>query len=157
VKLAASAKAKIFGFRVKLNQSALGLARRSGVKVFNFDVIYELVKTVREQMSALLEPEITRLDLGQVKILATFKQDGTHQIIGGRVTKGRVERGALAAVWRGEEKIGQGKIVQLQINKNNAEACPKDKECGMMFEGETKVEKGDILAIYKEEKKRREL
>ncbi|MFH0852356.1 MAG: translation initiation factor IF-2 [bacterium] len=157
VKLASSAKADIFGFRIKTGQIAGNLAQRTGVRIFNFDVIYELVKAVREQMGRQLEPEIVRQDLGEVKILGIFKQNGSRQIIGGRVAKGKAERGALAEVLRQGEKIGKGKVVQLQANKADVESCQKDKECGILFEGEPVVEKGDILVFFREEKKKREL
>jgi len=157
VKLADSAKAKIFGFRVSPTQIASNVAQRQGVRIFSFDVIYELVKAVREQMALMLEPEVVRQDVGQLKILAFFKRDGWRQIIGGRVTKGKAERGVLAEVFRGEEKLGRGKITQLQANKIDVESCQKDKECGMLFEGEPAVEKGDTLVFFREEKKRRGL
>ncbi len=157
VKLADSAKAKIFGFRVGPTQIASNVAQRQGVRIFSFDVIYELVKAVREQMALMLEPEVVREELGQLKILATFKRDGSRQIFGGRVTKGKAERGNFAEVFRGEEKLGRGKITQLQANKIDVDSCQKDKECGMLFEGEPIVEKGDTLIFFKEEKKRREL
>jgi len=157
VKLADSAKAKIFGFRVGPTQIASAVAQRQGVRIFSFDVIYELVKAVREQMALMLEPEVVRQDIGQSKILATFKRDGSRQIIGGRVTKGRAERGTFAEVFRGGEKLGRGKITQLQANKIDVDSCQKDKECGMLFEGEAIVEKGDTLVFFREEKKRREL
>ncbi len=168
VKLAVSAKAIIIGFRVKPTQIAASLAQRSDIRIFTFDIIYELVKAVRERMGFLLAPEVVRSEVGQVKILAIFKQDGsrpvrsgasngTRQIIGGRVVKGAAERGVIAEVLREGENLGKGKIVQLQANKNDVAVCQKDKECGMMFESEIKVEKGDTLVLYREEKKRREL
>ncbi|OGZ33521.1 MAG: translation initiation factor IF-2 [Candidatus Portnoybacteria bacterium RBG_19FT_COMBO_36_7] len=157
VKLADSAKAKIFGFRVGPTQIASNVAQRRGVRIFSFDVIYELVKAAREQMALMLEPEIMRQEVGQVKILASFKRDGSRQIIGGRVIKGKAERGVFAEVSRGEEKLGRGRVAQLQANKLDVDACQKDKECGMLFEGEPVVEKGDILVLFREEKKRREL
>lgn len=157
IKLAYSAKASIFGFRVKTNYDCLNVAQRQGVKIFNFDIIYELVKAVREQMAFMLEPEITRQEIGQIKILATFKQDGQRQIVGGRVVKGKAERGVFVQALRGEEKLGRGKILQLQVNKVDVQECAKDKECGMLFEGDAKIEKGDILVLFREEKKRREL
>jgi len=89
--------------------------------------------------------------------LAIFKRDGSRQIVGGRVTKGKAERGVFAEVARGEEKLGKGRITQLQANKVDVESCAKDKECGMLFEGEPMVEKGDTLVFFREEKKRREL
>lgn len=157
VKLADSAKAQIFGFRVKPTQIASNSAQRSNIRIFTFDVIYELIKTIREQMALLLEPEIIRQEIGQVKVLAVFKKDGQRQIIGGRVQKGKAERGAMADVVREEEKIGHGRITQLQSNKEDVESCQKDKECGMLFEGEPITEKGDILFFFREEKKKREL
>lgn len=157
VKLADSAKAKIFGFRVKPTQNAAGLAQRQGIRIFCFDVIYELVKSIREQMALRLAPEVIRQELGEVKILAIFKQDGRRQVIGGRVTKGKAERGALIDVFRGEEKLGAGKLVQLQVNKADVDSCPKDRDCGILFEGEAKIEKRDTLLLYREEKKKREL
>ncbi len=157
VRLADSAKAKIFCFRTKPTQIASGLAQRTGVKIFCFDIIYELVKAAREQMAILLEPEIVRSELGQIKILGVFKQDGSRQIVGGRVVKGKAERGAMAEILRASENLGKGRIVQLQANKIDVESCQKDKECGLLFEGEPKIEKGDILVMFREEKKRREL
>ena len=157
VKLADSAKAKIFGFRIGPTQIASAVAQRQNVRIFSFDVIYELVKAVREQMAFLLEPEVVRQEVGQLKILAIFKRDGSRQIIGGRVTKGKAERGSFAEVFREEEKLGKGKITQLQTNKIDVDSCQKDKECGMLFEGEPIVEKGDTLVFFREEKKRREL
>jgi len=73
------------------------------------------------------------------------------------VTRGKAERGSFAEVQRGEEKLGRGKIAQLQANKIDVDSCQKDKECGMLFEGEPIVEKGDTLVFFREEKKRREL
>jgi len=157
VKLADSAKAKIFGFRISPSRIALNVAQRLGVRIFCFDVIYELVKVVREQMALMLEPEVVRQEIGQLKILAIFKRDGSRQIVGGRVTRGKAERGSFAEVQRGEEKLGRGKIAQLQANKIDVDSCQKDKECGMLFEGEPIVEKGDTLVFFREEKKRREL
>ncbi|MBI4709019.1 MAG: translation initiation factor IF-2 [Candidatus Portnoybacteria bacterium] len=157
IKLAGSAKAKVFGFRVKTNSSVTGLAERSGIKIFNSDIIYELIQAIREEAALLLSPEVVRRELGQVKVLATFKQTGQKQIIGGRVIKGKMERGAMAEISREGEILGKGRIPQLQVNKDDVDSCPKDRECGMLFEGEARIEKGDILTIFREEKKRREL
>jgi len=157
VKLAGPSKSKIIGFRVKTGATAANLAERTGVRIFNFDIIYELIKAVREQMALTLEPEIIRQETGQVKILAVFKQDGRRQVVGGRVAKGKVDRGAMAEVTRAGESLGKGRITQLQVNKIDVESCQKDKECGMLFDGEPVVEKGDTLMLFKEEKKRREL
>ncbi|MDD5589995.1 MAG: GTP-binding protein, partial [Candidatus Portnoybacteria bacterium] len=157
VKLAYSAKAKIFGFRIKAAALAQNLAARQGVGIFNFEVIYELIQAVRAQMGLMLAPEIVKEEIGQIKILAIFKQDGRRQIIGGRVIRGKAERGAVVEVIREGQNLGRGRLIQLQANKEDVDTCAKDRECGLLFDSDVRVEKGDVLVMIKEERKRREL
>lgn len=56
-----------------------------------------------------------------------------------------------------EEKINQGKIIQLQRNKKDVERVLKGDECGILYEGKAEIEKGDTLIIYTEEKRKVEL
>jgi translation initiation factor IF-2 len=157
VKLAHSAKAKIFGFRVKSTEVADKLAQRDNVKITLWQIIYELIQTIRHNASILLSPEIIKEKQGRLRILATFKQDGKKQIIGGRVASGKIKRGALADIFRSEEFIGNGRISQLQVNKQSVAEALKDKECGLLFESDVTVEKSDILEVYEEQRRKREL
>ncbi len=157
LKLAEGAKAKVYGFRVKCPTNIQELAERRGVKIGTSAVIYELIQMIRHDASRLLAPEIIREKLGRLKILEVFKVTGHQQIIGGKVLAGKIERGALADIFRVEEFIGTGRIAQLQQNKKDTSEVGKDRECGIMLESKDSVEKGDILEAYKEEKKKREL
>ncbi len=157
VKLAYSAKAKIYGFRVKSQPAVDLLAQRQNIKIGLWQIIYELIQAVRHDASAFLKPEISRQNLGRLKVLAFFKAEGQKQIIGGRVTIGKLERGAMADICRNDEVIGNGKISQLQHNKENAAELTKDQEGGVQIESAIAIEKGDVLEVYKEERKKREL
>ena len=157
LKLAESARAKVYGFRVKCPVNIQELADRRGVKVGCSSIIYELIQTIRHDASRLLSPEVVRQKLGQLKILEIFKVNGQQQIIGGKVISGQIERGAQADIFRDKGFIGAGKIVQLQQNKKDAAEVGKDRECGVMLESNELVNKGDILEAYREEKKKREL
>ena len=108
-----------------------------------------------------------RKDLGKVKVLAKFLTEKNRQIIGGKVTEGEIKKGALIEVFRPardagggrtEEKIGQGKMINLQRNKKNAVLISKGEECGILFESiyppDVIIEEGDILLFYTEEKKK---
>ena len=55
------------------------------------------------------------------------------------------------------EKIARGKIIQLQHNKKDMPEIEKDKEAGILFEGNPVIEEGDVLEIYREKKEAREL
>lgn len=160
IKLAKSGKAKIIGFRIKPDPIAKKLAERDNIKILCFEVIYELSQTVRALMEKMVEPELTREELGEIRTLVVFKSDKRKQIVGGKVIKGEVRRGAKIEVWRlspqGEtsEKIGEGKLLNLQRNKKDIERGVKGDEVGILYEGRGKIEEGDILRIYKEVKKK---
>lgn len=157
VKLAYSTKSLIIGFRVKASSAVSNLARRSGIKIHIFEVIYELVEGARKELSKLLEPEILREKLGKMKILAVFRKEKNRMVVGGKVTLGKVENKALIDVFRNKEKIGSGRIAQLQHNKKDVPEAEKGKEAGILFEGEPVIEEGDTLEIYRETRKQREL
>lgn len=157
IKLAEPAQAKIIGFRVKIGPGLSEVAQRKKVKILTFDVIYELIQGVRNLVEKLLEPEIIKNVLGQVKVLAIFRREKERQIVGGRVRTGKVEKGTLIDVIRENKKIGQGRLIQLQHNKKDVEEVLKGRDCGILFEGQVTIEKGDILEVYQEERKKREL
>ncbi len=157
IKLAKGGKALILGFRVKINPTAKILAEREKIKIMTFDVIYDLVEGVRKFMEKGLRPEIVRTDLGKVKTLVIFLTEKNRQIIGGKVIEGEVKKGALIEIFRGENLIDKGKLVNLQKNKKDVDRIPKGEECGILYEGDTKIEEGDTLVIYTEERKKGEL
>ena len=150
--------ALILGFRVKINPTAKIFAEREKVKgVMTFEVIYDLVEGVRKFMEKILEPEQIRTDLARVKVLAKFLEEKNRQILGGKVAEGEVKKGVSIEVFRGEELIGRGKLINLQRDKKDVEKVSKGEECGILFEGNIKVEEGDILVVYIEEKRKGEL
>ena len=154
VKLAQSSGATILGFRVKTDAVARKILARERVRLVTFDIIYDLVDGVRKIMGKIVEPEEIRKDLGRVKVLVKFLAEKNRQIVGGRVTEGEIKRGTLIDVLRGadEKKIGQGRMVNLQKNKKEADSAQKGEECGILFEGNVDIETGDVLSFYTEER-----
>jgi translation initiation factor IF-2 len=157
IKLAESAHAKIIGFRVKLPGIYKQLVEQKNVDVSLFQVIYELIQKVREQMADLLAPEIIRTDLAKLKVIALFKKDKSGQIIGAKVLSGKVENGLWVDVVRGEDNLGRGKIIHLQYEKKDADTVGVGKNAGILFHGDVAIEIDDILLAYREEKKKRAL
>ena len=157
IKLAGSSKAVILGFRVKITPGAKILAQRERVKIIIFDIVYDLVEGVRKLVQTVIKPEIKRVDLGKLKVLVIFFTRKNRQIVGARVIEGEIKRGTKIEVFRGEEKIGQGNLLNLQKNKKDIERAGKDEEVGILYEGEKKIEVGDTLLIFKEEKEKIEI
>jgi translation initiation factor IF-2 len=105
-------------------------------------------------MEKALEMESVRSDSGKLKVLVKFFKEGNRQIVGGKVIEGEIKRGSLIEVMRDEEKVGEGRMVNLQKEKKDAESVSKGQECGILFEGGIEIEEGDILNIFTREKKR---
>jgi translation initiation factor IF-2 len=120
IKIASTASATIFGFGVDVTPVAKRLAEDSGVNIKIYKIIYELVEEVKKMMGDLLPVEIIRTDLGKLQVLAIFKTGKRDMIVGGRVIDGKMAKGALIEVKRGEEIIGQGKI-QNSAKQGDAE------------------------------------
>ncbi|MEK7061724.1 MAG: translation initiation factor IF-2, partial [Patescibacteria group bacterium] len=168
VKLADMSGAQIVGFRVKISPAVLQLLKndtKKKVRIKTFDIIYELIQEVRYGMEKSLDSEITRKELGRVKSLIIFWGEKNRQIVGGKIIAGEMKKGLKLDVLRDDPsagsgqaiKVGAGRIINLQRDKKDAEKLVKGDECGILFEGNVKVEKGDILSAYIEERKKGEL
>lgn len=156
VKIAESADALVLGFNSEPTSVAKRLAEASGIKIETYNIIYKLVEAVKEKLTMLLPPEIVRTDYGELSVLAIFKTGKHDMIVGGRVSSGKMIRGSLIEIKRGEI-IGQGRMLNLQQNKQNADEVNQGNECGIVFEGNIKIQVGDTMVCYKEEEKRRSL
>jgi len=157
LKLAKETKATILAFRVNIDLAAKVSMEREPVRIIRADIIYEIVEAVRKLMEKAIEAKIVRTDLGKVKVLIIFMTKKNRQIIGGKIIEGEVEKGAKIEVQREEEVVGRGKIINLQRNKKDVPRLSKGQDCGILYEGNVKIQEGDILVIYKEERKKEEL
>lgn len=157
IRSAKAGNATIFGFNVEATSVAKRMAQTDGVEIKTYRIIYELVDEVKTRMEALLEPEIIRTDLGKMEVLAIFKTTKKEMILGGKVTKGRVAKESNIEVIREDRLIGSGKLINLQQNKVNVNEVKQNFECGITFEGETKIAVGDILLCFFQETKKRTL
>nr|MSU54673.1 hypothetical protein [Candidatus Staskawiczbacteria bacterium] len=157
VKLAEYSKAVIIGFRVKTTAGVmqiLGKDSTKRIRIKTFDIIYELIQEIRNGMEKSLEAETVRKDIGKIKALIIFFAEKNRQIVGGKITEGEMKKGLKLDVMRGVEKVGGGRIVSLQRNKKDVDLLKKGDECGIMFEGNVKVEVQDILVAYIEERQK---
>lgn len=154
LKLSKGSRAKILSFRVKTNSIAKMISEREKIRIIKVDVIYDLVEEVRNLIARLIKPEVVRIDFGKVKILAIFSTEKNRQIIGGKVIEGEIKKGTSIEVLRNEEIAGRGKMVNLQQNKKDVDRIPKGSECGILYEGDVKIEEEDILNIFQEEKRK---
>ncbi len=157
VKLAETAGAVVYCFNVNATPVAARLAETAKVEIQSFNIIYKLVEAVKERLSSMLPPEIIRTDLGRLSVLAVFKTGKRDMIVGGRVSDGKLVKGAQLEIKRGGEIVGEGRLAILQQNKKPTDEVGSGNECGLTFEGSTKIAQGDTLICFQVEEKKRTL
>lgn len=157
IKIAAASGATIFGFNAEPTSVAKRLAESSGVTIKTYRIIYELVEEVKKLLVEMLPPEVIRTDHGKMEILGIFKTGKHDMIVGGKVIEGKIVKKSSVEVYRGEKMIGKGNISNLQQNKVPADEVEKGNECGLVFEGDTKIKEGDVLASFVEEERKKTL
>jgi translation initiation factor IF-2 len=157
IRTAESAHALVVGFNSEPTSVAKRMAEGSKIKIETFNIIYKLVESVKERLTAMLTPETVRTDFGRLSVLAIFKTGKHDMIVGGRVSEGKMIRGSQIEIKRGDDIVGSGKMQNLQQNKQNADEVNQGNECGVVFEGNIKIQVGDTLICFEEELKKRSL
>jgi len=142
---AKSTNAIIIGFQVKAKKSAAHLAEIHGIEIFTSKVIYELLDTIREYKTK----EKTEFAGGELEVLAIFNTSPNKQTVGGKILKGLMRVGGVLEVERDGESLGKGRIKSLQCDKEVVNEVGVDKECGLVLETPTIIEKGDVLKLVK--------
>ena len=108
-------------------------------------------------MENILDLQTEKKTIGKVKILVIFKTEKNRQIVGGKVIDGEIKKGAKLEAWRQDQNLGRIRLISLQENKKDVFSVTKARECGILFEGEIKLESGDLIEVFEEERKKGEL
>ncbi len=151
---AAAGKAVIVGFNTKPETKVDQIASQQGVKILLFNIIYEAVDKVREEMASLLEPIIKEKPLGKAEVRALFNIPKIGAIAGSAVTEGVVKRGAHVRVLRDRKVVHSGKIGSLKRLKDDVREVATGFECGIGVDGFSDVKPGDVIEAYELEELR---
>lgn len=157
IKIAKSAKGAVIAFRVKTDKMAEIAIQKEQIRVYDFEIIYTMAQKIRELMERKLIKEKERTDLGKMEITVIFRTEKNRQIVGGLVTEGEVAKGSSLEIMRLGEKIGQGRIIDVQANKKSFPSMKAGKECAILYQGNEKIKEGDEIISYKEDYIREEL
>ena len=157
VTLAEGFNAAIIGFNVRAHKEAAAAAKRNGIEIRYYNIIYDLVDDVKKAMSGLLPPTIRETMLGNAQILEVFKVSKVGNIAGCRVTDGNVERGASVRLIRDNVVVHEGKLSQLKRFKDDVKEVSSGMECGMAFENYQDMRAGDVIECYRVETIQRSL
>ena len=103
---------------------------------------------MKEKIKELAPPEIQVSTLGKAKIIKIFTVDKSKKIIGGKVLEGVLKNGARFNILRRENKIGEGRIENLQSGRINVSQVEAQSEFGAQVSSKTSIVEGDTLDIF---------
>jgi translation initiation factor IF-2 len=157
VTLAEGFNAAIIGFSVRANKEAAAAAKRNGIEIRYYNIIYDLVDDVKKAMSGLLAPTLRETMLGNAQILEIFNISKVGKVAGCRVTDGTVERGANVRLIRDNVVVHEGKLSTLKRFKDEVKEVQSGQECGMAFENYGDMRANDVIECYRVETIQRSL
>ncbi|MDD5644319.1 MAG: translation initiation factor IF-2 [bacterium] len=157
IMLAAASGGIVVGFHVRTSSGIGDLAKRQGVEVRNYKIIYDLINEIKLGLEGLLEPEQNEVITGHAEVREVFKISKVGNIAGCYVLDGYINRNSSVRVLRDGETMFAGRIDSLKRFKDEVKEVKKDFECGISIEGFRDFSKGDIIESYIIEKKVRKL
>ncbi len=149
--LASSADAVVLGFNVKVESNGVKAAKREGVQVKLYSIVYELIDQVKDAMLGLLEPELREKILGHAEVKQVFKVK-RGRAAGCLVSDGKVTRTAHARVLRDGTPVFDGKMSTLRRIQDDVEEVKQGIECGIRLGEFNEYEVGDVIECYALEK-----
>ncbi|MBT6825533.1 MAG: translation initiation factor IF-2, partial [Rhodospirillales bacterium] len=157
ITLANASDALIIGFNVRANPQAREHARRDGVEIRYYSIIYNAIDDLKQALSGMLSPEIRETFIGYAEIKEVFSVSKVGKVAGCMVTEGLVKRGAKVRLLRDDVVIHEGDLSQLKRFKDDAKEVREGTECGMAFANYDDLKAGDIIECFEVEEIAREL
>lgn len=151
VLLASASDAVILGFNVKVENKALSTAKREGVQVKLYSIIYELIDQVKEAMAGLLDPLTREKTLGHARVKQVFKVQKGY-VGGSVVTDGVMQRKMRARVLRDGQAVYDGGFETLRRFQDEVGEVRNGLECGIKLSGFSDYEENDVIECYELEK-----
>ena len=151
VTLAKAAGARIIGFNVRANPQAREMAKRDGVTIAYYSIIYNVIDDARAALSGMLAPTIRETLIGNASIRQIFNITKTGKIAGCMVTDGMVKRGAKVRLLRDNVVIHEGTLKTLRRFKDEVREVRDGFECGMAFENYDNMQVGDVIECFEVE------
>ena len=146
--LAAASNAIVVGFHVRVNTGVNAIAKREGIEIRLYSIIYELLEDIEDALVGRLAPEEREKELGQAVILKIFSMTKGPKVCGCRVEKGVIKVGAKARVFRNKELIFNGNLDSLRHFQDSVKEVKAGQECGIRLDNFLDFQEGDLIQVY---------
>jgi translation initiation factor IF-2 len=145
----------IIGFHLRPGAAIQDMAKRHNVTIEVFDIIYEVVDTLKKAMAGLLGSIKREVSTGRAQVRVVFRIPKVGSVAGSMVLDGVIKRNSRARLVRNEVVVFEGKVNSLKRFKEDTKEVATGYECGIGLENFYDMEEGDVLECYEIEEIRR--
>jgi len=157
VTLASASRAPLIGFNVRPNAKARPLAIREKISLRYYDVIYDLLEEVRNEMAGQLAPERIETIVGRAEVLQVFPAGKKDKAAGLLVKEGVIRKGLNARLTRDDVIVSRTVIHSLRRFKDDVSEVRAGMECGAVLQDTNDIKPGDTLELFEVEERVRTL
>jgi translation initiation factor IF-2 len=148
VMLAMASNAVIIGFHVVPDNKAQKLAEQQKIEIKSYNIIYEMVDSVRKALEGLLAPTLTEKVLGRAEVRQVFNITKVGTIAGCMVVSGKIVRAAKARLIRDSVIVTTAELSSLKRFKDDAREVAEGFECGISLAGYNDIKPGDNIEAF---------
>jgi translation initiation factor IF-2 len=148
VTLAEASSAIIYGFNARPDAPARAEAKKSGIDIRTFSIIYELLDDVESLLVGELSPEEVEQFLGVAEVREIFRAPRLGLVAGSYVTEGSINRNARARLVRDGVVVYDGSIVSLRRFKDDVQTVAVGYECGIGLAKYKDIKVGDTIESF---------
>jgi translation initiation factor IF-2 len=152
VGLARASNALIIGFNVRANPQARETAKRDGVEIRYYSIIYDLTDDMKAVLTGMLAPSLREHILGYAEIRQLFNITKVGKVAGCMITEGMVRRGARVRLLRDNVVIHEGDLGQLKRFKEDVREVKEGYDCGISLANYQDIQLGDIIECFEIER-----
>ena len=148
VNLASASNGIILGFHSGKENGVNAAAKKEGIEIRHYSIIYELIQEVEAAMKGLLDPELKEKAIGEAEILEVFEFSKKSKIAGCMISSGKVTSNCSIRIKRNDELIFEGVVGSLKRFQNDASEVKQGQECGIRPNNFVDFEVGDIIEAF---------
>ncbi len=147
----------VIGFNVRAIPQARDQAKRDGVEIRYYNIIYNVVDDVRGMLEGELAPTLKENLLGSAEIREIFSVSKVGKVAGCMVTDGLIRRDSKVRLMRDSVVVHEGNLGTLRRFKDDVREVQNSYECGIALENYNDIQPGDVIECFEVQEIARQL
>ena len=148
IMLADASNTIVVGFNVRPDPIAEENAKRDGVDMRLYRIIYDCIEEIESALKGMLAPKFREVLLGRAEVREVYKISNVGTISGAHVVSGKIQRNAEIRVVRDGIVVAEDKMASLRRFKDDVKEVADGYDCGIGLERFSDIKEGDILEAF---------